>query len=277
MDLAKCTLNNIVYNAVEFSKLSDLSMKRRHLICNECEYPAYFKKASKSGQAACFGARPHKEGCRVATEDSSTTIGTLTETEKFLINDGSEIKVDFNFEIQAVTHTLEAENNENKTSRIGKSHSGINGIGSAASKRKLSSLLNILVNDMSFVKSNRKIDIGQKYPYNASTLFKKNNELSENDIEKFRGLYGQIVDVKLATNKVKNEVRPLWLNFGGIDECSILIPNSLSEDFFNRFSEYEDDIDELSGKYVLCFGTIHKSKNGKFYIQLDDISKIVFR
>ena len=283
MDLARCTLDNTVYNAVDFSKISDLATKRRHLVCEECKYPAYFKKASKSGQAACFGARPHKDGCSLATEDSDTAIGTLTETEKLLINDGCEVKVDFNFDTQTVIHTIESEDNGNRTGRVGNSHSSVNGIGVAVSRRKLSSLLNILINDTSFAKSNRKIDIGQKYPFNASTLFKKNEQLSKNDIEKFRGLYGQIVDVKLVTKKVpkddgtKSEEKSLWLNFGGFDECSIVIPNLLLESFFNRFSEYEDDLDELSGKHVLCFGFIHQSQKDKFYIRLDDISKIVFK
>ncbi len=279
MDLARCTQDNILYNALEFSKLSDLAIKRRHLMCEECKYPAYFKKASKSGQAACFGARPHKEGCSVATEDSDTIIGILTETEKELINNGNEIKVDFNFETEPTTHIIDSEDEGNSTGKVGRSHSSANGIGKAVSSRKLSSLLNILINDISFSKSNRKIDIGQKYSYKASTLFKKNDELLDLDIEKFRGLYGQIVDVKLAIKEegTENEETSLWLNFGGFDKCSILVPESLVEDFFNRFSEYENDIDELSGKYVLCFGTIRKSKNDKFYIKLDDISQVVFK
>ncbi len=283
MDLVRCTLDNKVYNAVEFSKLSDLSKKRKYLICEECKYSAYFKKASKSGQAACFGARPHKEGCSMATEDSDTAIGILTETEKELVNNGNEIKVDFSFETQPVTHTREVKEDVLQTSRVGFLHSSKNGIGKAKSIRRLSSLLNMLINDPNFLTSNRKIDLGYNDHYYASYLFRENNFLSAQDVDQVKGVYGQIIDVQLVNKKVTNDVdvkseeKFLWLNFGGYNECSIIISDFLIESFFNRFIQYKDNTKELNGKFVLCFGVIKKSKKNKFYIHLDDVSKIVFK
>lgn len=271
MDLAKCLLDKQVYNAWEFSKLSDLNKKRKYLVCNECNNPAYFKKQSKSGQAACFGARPHKDNCSLISQDSDSSIGTLDNTEKKLVNSGEEIQIDFDFNIKTSKHIIEGAGNDELTKKIGSRHSSINGVGKAKSIRKLSSLLNILMHNLEFAKSNRKIDIGNKYPYNASTIFKKFGELSTLDIGKTRGVYGQIFDINSSKDG------KLWINSGGYDDCSIVILSEYLDRFFDRFKKYKGDIDELNGKYVLCFGLIKKSKNDKFYIKLNDISQIVFK
>ena len=179
MNFAVYTLDNSVCDAYSFSKLSnnEISQKRKHLICKNCKAKAYFKKRSKSGQSACFGARPHNNGCSLGTEESETCLGTLKNDEKELINLGSLITVDFDFNTTKITYI--DTSNENIDSKINASkHSSANGTKTATSKRKLKSLLNILLNDPNFSKSNQKIDIGHKYPYNASSIFRK--------FEKFR-------------------------------------------------------------------------------------------
>ena len=178
MELARCTLDNKVYSAVDFSTLSDLSTKRRNLICDECKNPAYFKKAAKSGQAACFGARPHKDGCSVASEDSDTVAGKLEDDERALINDGNSIKVDFDFGSKTNTHIVDMEDSESNPRKTGSSHHITNGLGKAKSNRRLKSLLNMLINDSGFAASKIKIDIGHEYPYNASTIFRRFGNLS---------------------------------------------------------------------------------------------------
>ena len=271
MDFAKCTLDNQVYNAVKFSALTDLNFKRKHLVCNECGYPAYFKKASKSGQAACFGARPHKEGCSLISGDSDSVIGTLENDEKELINSGNEIKVDFNFGTQQIVHTIENPEDLQGSNRRASAHSSQNGIGRATSTRRLKSLLNMLINDPDFATSKQKIDVGRKYPYNASTIFKNFNSLDDTQVQELRGVYGQIFDVKMTSENI------LWINSGGYNAFSIVVPEDLQNSFFDRFEQYQDDVDQLCGKYVLCFGEVKKSSKQKLYIKLDDVSKIVFK
>jgi hypothetical protein len=270
MDFAVCTLDNNVYNAYDFSKLSDdeISLKRKHLICKECNAKAYFKKRSKSGQAACFGARPHNNGCSLGTEEGATYLGALKNDEKELINLGNIINVDFNFNTTITTH-IDTSNEDIESKTCASKHSSLNGTKTATSKRKLKSLLNILLNDPNFSKSNQKIDIGHQYLYNASTIFRKFEDLVDSDINKVRGVYGQIFDVNIFNNDI-------WINSGGYDDCSIIIENNLQEYFYERFPSYRD-IENLNGVYVLCFGEVLKSKKNKFYIKLDDISKITFK
>ncbi|WP_323591746.1 hypothetical protein [Aliarcobacter butzleri] len=271
MDFAKCELDSQVYGAYKFSQLSnsDISQKRRHLVCNSCGAKAYFKKKSKSGQAACFGARPHYKECDLVTEESQTCTCTLENDERELINSGNFIDVDFDFITKATTHITPENDDEDSKGLKGSRHSSVNGIGTAKSKRKLKSLLNMLLNDLNFSKSNQKIDIGHSHPYNASTIFKKFSQLSCSDINKTRGIYGQIFDV----NEFKTDI---WINSGGFDDCSIVIEYNLHYEFYKRFPEYTD-LEDLNGKYVLCFGEVLKSTSDKYFIKLDDISKIVFK
>ena len=271
MDFAKCTLDGQVYGAYKFSQLSnsDIGQKRRHLICTKCGANAYFKKKSKSGQAAHFGARPHKPNCELATDESQTCTGTLQNDERELINTGNFINVDFDFLPKDITHI--SPNNEDESSKgfTGSKHSSFNGTGTAKSKRRLKSLLNMLLNEPGFSKSNQKIDIGEKYPFNASTIFKKFSQLSNADLNKTRGIYGQIYDVnEFNTN--------IWINSGGLSDCSIIIEEKLHNEFYERFPNY-NDLETLNGKYILCFGKVLKSSNDKYFIKLDDISKIVFK
>jgi len=270
MDFAICTLDNSICNANSFSKLSnsEISQKRKHLICKNCKAKAYFKKRSKSGQAACFGARPHNNSCSLGTEESETCLGTLNSNEKELINLGSLINVDFDFNTTKFTH-IDTSNEDINSKNNASKHSSANGIKTATSKRKLKSLLNILLNDPNFSKSNQKIDIGYKYPYNASTIFRKFEEIVNSDIDKVRGVYGQIFDVNIFNNSI-------WINSGGYDDCSIIIENNLQEDFYRIFPKYKD-LEELNGVYILCFGKILKSQKNKFYIKLNDISEITFK
>jgi hypothetical protein len=60
MKLALCTLDQEQYDAADFADNSSdwIAKHRLHLECIACQGPAFFRKASTSGQAACFGARP---------------------------------------------------------------------------------------------------------------------------------------------------------------------------------------------------------------------------
>ncbi len=269
MDFAKCTLDNKIYRAHSFEQLptNEIDLKRKHLICKECDAKAYFKKRSKSGQSACFGARPHNDTCSLKTEESQTSIGKLQDDERELINKGSEINVIFDVYSRPVTHISQDNDHNNTNNSVGSCHSLKNGVGSAKSKRNLRSLLNMLLHCQDFAQSNQKINIG-KYSYNAKTIFKQFSELSDKDIGMFRGVYGQIFDVG-ANNNI------WWINSGGQNDCSIKIDSNLHNNFWLVFEKYSD-LEELNGAYVLCFGWIEKSKKNKYYIQLDDLSKIIF-
>ena len=89
MDNAFCTINNQTYNAYQFSQLDigTISQLRRFLECPTCHAPAFFRKAARNGQAACFGARPHNDGC-IESAPLSRLINGENDDEDVLHNDG---------------------------------------------------------------------------------------------------------------------------------------------------------------------------------------------
>lgn len=100
MDVAVCTENNHSYYVIEFSHLppDELLHKRQLLICPECGGPAYFRKASKSGQVACFGARPHAQGCILAASDHLQIINDgQGEDQEIFEESGKTIVIDLNY------------------------------------------------------------------------------------------------------------------------------------------------------------------------------------
>lgn len=72
MKLALCTLDQEQYNAADFADNGPewIAGHRMYLTCIACEGPAFFRKASTSGQGACFGARPHAKDCELAAVPS---------------------------------------------------------------------------------------------------------------------------------------------------------------------------------------------------------------
>ncbi|API86667.1 hypothetical protein [Francisella uliginis] len=268
MDLAKCVLDNKIYNAKDFAKVDGFEEKSKNLICLECGHTAFFRRPSISGQGACFGSRPHGVGCKLGASSSEKLLGHLEESEKEIINSGDRIKVDFKFGSESSSHITETENENEVSNNLGKNHSCKNGTKRSSRNRRLKSLLNMLIHDVNFAISSQKIDVGYKHPYYASNLFKRHYEISSEDIGKFRGVYGVVVSIRIQEDS-------FWINFSGENkDFSILINDKSS--FLLRFKKYKD-INEIVGLYVLCFGDIKLSLKNKPYIKLDSISKIAFK
>lgn len=278
MDFAKCTIDNINYKAYEFEKLSpsDLAYKRRFLVCKECGGPAFFRKASKKGQAACFGARPHKDDCKLATQDSENTKGSLTNEEKEYLNSGNKIIIDLNFGAQQIINIENSDDEEIEGHVKGNLYSSKNGQGKAKSHRRLSTLLRTLINDKEFFKNSKQKIALNNYTYNANKLFAHFDDLTENYVNDIvennpytrRAIWGMISDARYANKENKT----IWLNTGGNDTISVLIDESFHDLFLNRFKI--TDLEELSGKYLLTIGQLNKSKNGKVFSKVGDIAYI---
>lgn len=276
MDYAICTIDNKKYKAFEFQNLdaSELAHKRRCLEC-KCGGPAYFSKASKSGQAAHFGAR-HKDGCDLATPESESMDVALSDEEKEYFNSGKELVLDLNFGAQKTRHIDDTDEDDIDSKSKAGHHSSKNGKAPAKSHRRLSTILRALMEDENYFKSsNLKINL-EGYPYSSKNLFKKFNELTNEYIDDIiknipntrRAIWGMISDAQFDKHKIES----IWINTGGNDTVSIVINEKISNDFTARFKIKE--LEDLSGKYVLAIGKLHKSKNNKIFLKLNDIAYI---
>lgn len=84
------------YDAATFERLEvgELGAKRRSLICPECHAPAYFRKSSRNGVGACFGANPHAPTCQLAGTGTTEHPGEKREIRGERFNPGDRIVLD---------------------------------------------------------------------------------------------------------------------------------------------------------------------------------------
>lgn len=223
MDTARCTLDNEIYQAVRFSALSpnDLSKKRRFLICSECRGPAFFRKASRSGQAACFGARPHEDGCELAASENEQNDIGLGEDQDALINSGQRIIIDFNFGGQP----KETHNDLNEPDNIGGRGGRYVGDGArpdAVMHRRLSTILRNLIMSEQFRTSLQTIDVVGVGEFTVADFFIRYSAVTQMHEGHHYGYWGMVADANFGKDGV------LWLNSGGRGDMSICVPAQLA-------------------------------------------------
>ncbi|SHN16888.1 hypothetical protein SAMN05216593_1111 [Pseudomonas asturiensis] len=268
MDVAHCTADGRNYSALSFEALDDsvIEAYRRQLVCPECRGPAFFRKESTSGQAACFGARPHGENCSLAAVDSSQG-GMSGPDKEERINHGERIEIDFKFGASPVLHPG-PDADDDGAGRGGRFRGGQRAQ-TSVSHRRLSTLLKNLMHSEDFCRSDQLIALPEG-EYRVKDLFVKFDEINVHHLNSFRGYWGLITDAGLS----KGESKSLWLNSGATDDVSIVVDASLSVPFLERFPVA--DTDELSGSYVLVFGELKVSNSArkKRFIATKDISRI---
>lgn len=267
MDVARCTADGRTYSAQSFETLGDALIEayRRQLVCPECNGPAFFRKESTSGQAACFGARPHANKCSLAAVDSS--LGGLSGPDKEeRINNGERIEIDFKYGAGPVVHPS-ADADEDPSGRGGRFRGGQRS-STAVTHRRLSTLLKNLMLSEDFRTSDQLIALPQG-EYRVRDLFVRFEDIDAKHLNSFRGYWGMITDAGLS----KGEPKSLWLNSGASDDVSIVVDASLSEPFLARFPV--KDTDEFAGSYVLVFGELKVSNNSrkKRFIAVKDVSQ----
>lgn len=268
MDVAHCTADGRNYSAISFEALADhlIEFYRRQLVCPECRGPAFFRKESRSGQAACFGARPHAQNCSLAAVDSTSGAGGGPDREE-RINHGERIEIDFNYGGSPIVH-VEPGDLDDRNGRGGRFGGGQRQR-TAVSHRRLSTLLKNLMHSPDFRRSDQLIALPQG-EYRVRDLFVKFDEIDDRHINSFRGYWGMITDAGLS----KYDPKSLWLNSGARDDVSVVVDASLSEPFLQRFPV--KDVDEFSGSYVLVFGELKVSNTAlkKKFIANRDVSVI---
>lgn len=263
MDNAFCTITNQTYSAYQFSQfdIETISQRRKFLECPTCHAPAFFRKAARNGQAACFGARPHNDGCIESTPLSRLVNGE-NDDEDILHNDGQRIVLDLNYgAVEPVNH-INDDINENGAGR------GIRFIGNgnrpnAVAHRRLSTILRSLVINPEFQDSRQIIEIGDRNEI-ISDFFVPFNDISQNHIGSFRGYWGQIADIGRTVDDT------IWLNSGGREDVSLCLPEAIQRRFFERFRINTEE--DLVGSYILYLGDLRVSQNNKHYIVIDELA-----
>jgi hypothetical protein len=270
MDIAKCTLDERTYTAVRFSELppNELSDKRQNLVCTECQADAFFRKASRSGQAACFGARPHIESCSFASPETQT-VEAEGGDEDIVHNPGQIIEIDLNF--GAATTNVDIEQNENDDLGQGRAgrHIGRGKRPNTHMHRRLSSLLRNLINSYEFRSSHQKIELEGKEATSVKDFFVNFNDVTNGHDGKFHGYWGLLTDARIGNDNT------LWLNSGGRGAVSCVISSSNVDALYARYNI--EDEEDFAGAYILIIGKKDTSQNGKQYIRTTSVNHLVVR
>lgn len=262
MDVALCTLNQITYTVQLFEALSaaEIGKQRKFLVCPECKGPGFYRKESTSGQAACFGARPHAPKCGLAAAEARHAGGMGPDQDE-RINLGERIEVDFNYGTQEVDHSDPGEPSD-ASGRGGRYVNAGSGPRRAVMHRRLSTLLKNLIHAPDFQQSEQLIAMPEG-EFRVKDFFVDFRSIDESLLDEYRGYWGMLSDSRFGRDNA------LWLNTGGRDDVSLVVDEASVGEFGERFDVKSTE--DLAGSYVLVFGRLKKSSKDKKYISISDI------
>ena len=270
MDIARCNENGLTYTAASFAALSpsDLERMRQQLSCPECEGPAFFRKASRSGRAACFGARPHQNGCSLAALDSEQVIEGEATNLDALNNPGERIVVDLTYG----AHLPEVHGDSTEQAgRAGRCPRYVGGSArpDARMHRRLSSLLRTLIAAPQFRSSHQLVELNGQSDTRVCDFFVPLLEVNQDMQGQMRGWWGSISSAKDGGDG------SLWLNSGGRAMISICIPTEMRAGVVDRF--HLEDNEQLAGAYVLVIADLRVSQYGKMYCIVESSGHVAVR
>lgn len=269
MDAALCTIDDVIYQATHFANLppNELARKRRFLVCPECSGPAFFRKASRSGQAACFGARPHEEGCTLAAAEYEQNDNGPGDDQDILENPGQRIILDLNFGASNDSHN-DTDAMPNPGGRGGRFIGG-GTRPDATMHRRLSTILRNLMVSGEFRTSRQIVEISGIGEFTVADFFVQFDAVAHHHENQYRGYWGMVVSARFG------QTDALWLNSGGRDDVSICVPEQFVNELYARFRISDEE--DLAGMYVLVLGTLRTSQSGKKYVQAEDLGFITLR
>ncbi|MCD1588957.1 hypothetical protein K7H09_23420 [Halomonas sp. IOP_14] len=264
MDTAYCTADGTPYYITNFAQLSEseIASKRRQLICVECRWPAYFKRAATSGQGACFGARPHAPTCSLGAPPSKKGPGS-NEVQDILRNPMNHIRIDINYGAHEKVNGDPSD--VDKANTRGGRFTGDGPRGPSPMQRRLRPLLKTLIESEQFRNSNIMIELPRYTALPANQFFVNFDAVDETLANEFRGYWGLIFDTGMSPDG------SFWLNTGKYDDLSILITPEKYVEFKRKFNFQLDR--ELEGVHLLVLGKLRKAWSGKLIIDVDDVDR----
>ncbi|MBV5341526.1 MAG: hypothetical protein J0665_18550 [Deltaproteobacteria bacterium] len=266
MRMARCTLDNITYNATDFSQTADMIIKRSALTCIECGVQAFFRRQGRDGREACFFAT-HAEDCRQATLLHTINTNAEGNGDDGVFTTGQRIIVNFN----VGTTGTNTETQPIAGSADHGGHIGQQGGGTAPrdyTYRGLRSLLLALIDVDDFRRSTQMIEIENQGDYAVSELFINFTEATADYVDSYHGFWGELVDAERHGNA-------LYFNSGGRNDISALLDVHFIEEFYRRYNITSPR--EIAGAHILVFGQLTVSSRGKKLVVIEDPSLFTLR
>lgn len=260
MQYAKCTLDDKVWEADQFSKLesNQLEQKRKNLVCSQCGEFAWFRKESRHGHPAHFCAH-HDDNCDLKVEYVTSDDALLASETQDELSSGDTIIVRLDKENGGELNVNPSPSKPTNLSSDGGTAYITKGSNRESSQQfTLRRILHRLVQSKDFRNSDKKI-----------VFYKNNDEImlqgSINTIvtsfdnisiqthnEKVMFYWGPIASAK------KTPDNKIWLNSSSAyKSASISIFEDIADEFLELFKI--EDLEDLAGAYVLVAGRCYFS------------------
>lgn len=268
MRMALCTQDGETYQASDFIQVADFIAKKRFLECPECQGPAFYRGPTRNGREACFGARPHADGCTLATPEHDGGTRGQGDGEDEVFTTGQRILLDFNYGALVTTQEGEPAGTTTVTADVGM----LGGTGTGMREtmnRRMSSILRSLMESEEFRRSTQMIEVTGHGEFTVADLFVGFSEVTDDHIGSYHGFWGMVPDAR------RDGKGTLWLNSGGREDISILSGYGLIAETYKRF--HIDDEEDIAGAYILVLGELRIGPSGKRYVQVKDQMSLTLR
>lgn len=263
MFTARCLEDDVIYTALAFSQLplAERERKRQRLVCAnlDCQGPAFFRRESRSGQAACFGARPHEPGCNESATDPQRLLGGEGEEVDELFNPGDRIELDLNFGAHQRVNVVPVQGAEGQRGPRAPRFVGDGDRPNAVAHKRLHPLLRTLIRQPAFATSEVEIGIPSRGVKTARNFFVAFDEARNKVSGNYYGFWGMVANAGLSNGT-------LWVNAGGRGDISFPMDTDLQDWLCERLDVTSQDLlEELAGCYMLVLGVLAISQNGKVF------------
>ena len=264
MDEARSRTRGTIYTADAFAALPSGQRQtlRETLVCTACGADAYFIREARNGRRACFGARPHEEGCElasIATEDGGS--GALDEVDE-QINAGDIFRIE-PARVRLVRHArhdpLEADRREGAAVR----YTGRGRGGRRTSSMGIDRLLRQLVLRESFRDSRTMLILSDDTQHSVRKGCVHIHDIEDNHLNKLRVYWGVI---RFPRPKPGGGA---WLNTGSRLTPSLVIEEDDLLSLLDR--KGMSDLEDLSGSYFAIMGRLRQGPSGKRLLWVDDL------
>lgn len=270
MEEAKSQATGLIYDAEDFAALpvSERDLLRDSLICTGCGADAYFIRQARNGRRACFGARPHREDCELAsfvTEDGGSAA--LDEVDQ-QINAGDVFRIDPNRArtIRHVVHDPSApQSSGGSAARYTRRGNGM----VRQSSMTLPRLLRQLVLREAFRRSNTLLILSDDTRQTVKSGCVHLSDVEDKHKNRLRVYWGTI---RFPRSK---EGGGAWLNTGR-GSPTIVIEEDELQAVLTRSGLAE--IEDLAGSYFAFMGRLRRNPAGReFFFINEDIDWLAIR
>ncbi|NRT90894.1 hypothetical protein [Clostridium beijerinckii] len=244
------------YSIFHFINMTEVERDnyRDNIVCMECGVDAYYRKPTKDGKIACFGAK-HIDGCGMSSGNKNKSLDGDKETNEIDIQT-SEFDIRWNYiNSSDVTKKAEVENQDEAVIKNTRKYT---------KKPSIEKNIKISLNQiLEFAELDIIKDQEFSVNINNKNLLLKDivmniEEINDNSIDKDMFFWGNI-----------SSFNGDYINTVYRNKVSIIIDKSISLKFWKTYRNRILKI--IKNNSVIIFGKAKKSQKGNYYILLNDI------